>query len=340
MTRSPDVAVLICTWNRAALLAETLRSISLADVPAGLTWEVIVVDNNSSDETRQVVERHEAAFPTTLRYLFEPHQGKSWAMNRGLAESSAPLVVFVDDDVRVGRRWLAAAVEAFNASPDTAYVGGPVAPIWDRVCPRWFARTGTALFGALAILDYGPEPFVFEERQKIPLGANFAVRRTLSNRIGGFDPTLGRNSERVLLGQELPEFFARSRAAGFRGRYVPGMSVEHHVPARRLRPEYVRRWWYGKGVSRARMERLHPLTELGLDLRTVPTLAGIPRFLFGTALRDAIRWCAALCRADKGGRVAIETQLWYFAGQVKERLRQRRDAAPCCQRSLQDRRAD
>src|SRR5262249_8544410 len=162
-----------------------------------------------------------------------------------------------------------------------------------RACPRWFYRTGTALWGALAILNYGSESFVFEERQKIPLGANFAMRRALPNAIGGFDPSLGRNGERILLGQELPAFFARSRAAGFRGRYLPEMRVEHHVPARRLRPEYLRRWWFGKGVSRARLERLHPLTELGLDLRTVPTIAGIPRFLFGTALRDVMRWVRA-----------------------------------------------
>ena len=77
------------------------------------------------------------------------------------------------------------------------------------------------LWGTLAILDYGPEPFVFEERRKIPLGANFAIRRSMIARIGGFDPTLGRNSDRVLLGQELPEFFARARAAGLRGLYVP-----------------------------------------------------------------------------------------------------------------------
>ncbi|MCU1384410.1 MAG: glycosyl transferase family 2, partial [Acidobacteria bacterium] len=177
------------------------------------------------------------------------------------------------------------------------------------------------LWGTLAILDYGDEPFVFEERRKIPLGANFAIRRSLCERIGGFDPCLGRNSDTVLLGQELPEFFARARDAGLRGRYVPAMSVRHHVPAQRLRPEYARRWWYGKGVSRARMERLHPVTELGLDLRTVPTVAGIPRFLFGTAVREALRWGGALLRRDVGRKLAAETQLWYFGGQVRERLR-------------------
>jgi hypothetical protein len=99
------------------------------------------------------------------------------------------------------------------------------------------------------------------------------------------------------------------------------MVVDHHVPARRLRKDYYRRWWYGKGVSRARLEAMHPVTELGLDLRTVPTLFGIPRFLVGNAVRDATQWVKAVFHGDDGSRIAAETQLCYFAGQIRERLR-------------------
>src|SRR5207248_10554183 len=163
-----------------------------------------------------------------------------------------------------------------------------------------------------------------EERARVPLGANFAVRRSLIARTGGFDTNLGRNSETLLLGQELPEFFARTRDVGATGLYVPNMRVQHHVPARRLQPEYFRRWWYGKGISRARLEAAHPVTELGLDLRTVPTIAGIPRFLFGSAVRDTLRWINAWLRGNLGDRFAAETQLWYFCGKVSERLRRLR----------------
>lgn len=323
MTYSVDVSVLICTWNRAALLAETLASIAQLHVPPDIRWEVVVVDNNSTDDSQQVVDRLAAGFPVPLRYVFEPRQGKSAAMNNGLRSSTGSIIAFADDDVRVGREWLASLVRAFREQPDIAYAGGPVDPIWEAPCPAWFERTDKVLWGTLAILDYGPEPFVFEARQKIPLGANFAVRRSLVDAIGPFDPALGRDSGRVLLGQELPEFFARARAAGLRGVYLPEMRVQHHVPARRLRPAYFRRWWYGKGVSRARMEAMHPVTELGLDLREVATIGGIPRFLFGSALRDAARWAAALITRDQGRRFVAETQLCYFGGQVRERLRQR-----------------
>ena len=323
MTHDDGVDVLVCTWNRAAMLAETLSSLARLKISSGCRWEVVVVDNNSADATRTVVARAAEAFPVPVQYVFEPRQGKSIAMNTALRASRRSIAAFVDDDVRVSEDWLAALTDTFRADPAISYAGGPVDPIWEVPCPTWFDRSGKSLWGTLAILDYGEEPFMFEDRRKIPLGANFAVRRTLVEHIGGFDPALGRNSERVLLGQELPEFFARAREAGVRGRYVPRMRVQHHVPARRLQPAYFRRWWYGKGISRARMEKVHPITELGLDLRQVPQIAGIPRFLFGSALRDGIRWMKAALRGDCGERVAAETQLCYFGGQVRERLRWR-----------------
>jgi glycosyltransferase involved in cell wall biosynthesis len=321
MDHYDKLTVLICTWNRARLLRETLDSLAHVSVPDGLCWEVLVIDNNSTDDTASVVQERSQTFPVSLRYVFEARQGKSEAMNTGIRESQHPLIAFADDDVKVSRDWLAAIATGFREHPDAAYLGGSVAPIWEAPCPQWFANTGKTLWGTLAILDYGEEPFVFEEQHKIPIGANFAVRRATIDRAGGFDPALGRNCNQVLLGQELPEFFARVRAAGLRGWYIPAMSVQHHVPARRLTPDYIRRWWYGKGISRARMEALHPVTELGLDLRRVPTIAGIPRFLFGSAVRDAIRWATAWTRGDVGSRVAAETQLYYFGGQVRERLR-------------------
>jgi glucosyl-dolichyl phosphate glucuronosyltransferase len=317
-----DVAVVICTWNRCARLRETLASLSAAAVPAAVTWEVVVVDNNSTDQTRAVVEEASRDFPVPLRYVFERRQGKSWAMNAGIEATTSPIIVMTDDDVRVSREWIWEGCRPLVEDVTLSYTGGPVRPIWEAPPPAWFEHSGRTLWGTVAILDYGSEPFLFEVQRKIPLGVNFAIRRRLVHQIGGFDTSLGRGGGRVLLGQELPEFFTRAREVGAIGRYVPGMTLEHHVPARRLRKDYYRRWWYGKGVSRARLEAMHPVTELGLDLRTVPTLCGIPRFLFGNALRDARRWAVAAFHGDDGARIAAETQLCYFAGQVGERLRQ------------------
>jgi glucosyl-dolichyl phosphate glucuronosyltransferase len=310
-----DATVLICTFNRAGRLAEALDT--LADTKSeSLRWNVIVVDNNSSDTTSEVVRSRVHRYPVELRYLFESRQGKSHALNAGLAETDATIVVFTDDDVRLSEGWLAAACRPMMDDPTIDYAGGPVRPIWERPCPRWLDRTRSDLWGTLAILDYVHESFVFEERRLVPLGANMAVRRTLVDRIGGFDPDLGRRGS-CLLGQEQAEFFCRSRAAGARGLYVPAMLLHHHVPATRLTRSYFRRWWYWKGVSRSRLEQRHPVTELGVDLSRVARLRGIPRFMLGSAARDAAGWLAALLSFDVLGRMRHEMMLCYFAGYVR-----------------------
>jgi glucosyl-dolichyl phosphate glucuronosyltransferase len=310
-----DATVLICTYNRAVLLAETLESVARSRV-SRVSWNVVVVDNNSSDNTREVVARHAVTYPVPLIYLFEARQGKSHALNTGLASTDASLVVFTDDDVQVADGWIEASCRPMLDDPSIDYSGGPVRPIWEAPCPDWIDRQRADLWGTLAILDYGAERFVFEERRRVPLGANMAVRRSLIDRIGGFDPQLGRRGN-SLLGQEQAEFFCRSRAVDARGMYEPDMEVHHHVPASRLTKEYFRRWWYWKGVSRAFLEQHHPITELGVDLRQVPRMSGLPRFMIGTAARDAAGWTGALIRNNPVERLRREVWLCYFFGYIK-----------------------
>jgi len=173
--RPLSATVLICTYNRADLLREMLES--LRGVRSTRQWDVIVVDNNSTDHTRAVVEELAASFPVPLLYVFEPRQGKSHALNTGIDLSSASIIVFTDDDVRVGEGWLDAACRALDADDEIDYTGGPVRPIWGAPPPAWLDLQRSDLWGTLAILDYGPDPFVFEERRRVPLGANMAVRR-------------------------------------------------------------------------------------------------------------------------------------------------------------------
>jgi hypothetical protein len=134
--------------------------------------------------------------------------------------------------------------------------------------------------------------------------------------VGGFDPDLGRRGN-SLLGQEQAEFFCRSRAIGARGLYVPAMAVEHHVPIKRLTRDYFRRWWFWKGVAKSHLEQRHPVTEMGIDLSGVPKVLKVPRFMFGSALRDLGGWLRALFTADATERVRREMMLCYFAGYLK-----------------------
>jgi glucosyl-dolichyl phosphate glucuronosyltransferase len=306
--------VLICTYNRARHLGEMLAS--LGQTRTARAWDVIVVDNNSSDGTRDVVAKAAAGFPVPLLYLFEGRQGKSCALNTGIAESRGEILVFTDDDVIVGPEWLDAACEVMDDRADVDYAGGPVRPIWGAPPPPWLDQNRGNLWGTLAILDYGRLPFIFEERQRVPLGANMAVRRQLIERIGGFHPALGRRG-RSLLGQEQAEFFARGRMFGARGAYVPGMEVRHHVPPARLTKSYFRRWWYWKGVSRARVDAMHDSTELGLDLRTVPYVAGVPRFVWGLLLRATLHWAKAVITRQPLDAMREQMQLAYACGYVR-----------------------
>ena len=180
---------------------------------------------------------------------------------------------------------------------DIDYTGGPVRPIWGGPRPAWLDETGN-LGGTIAVKDHGARAFVFEDEHKTPLGVNMAVRRSLIERIGGFRPDLGRNGK-ALLGQEQAEFFYRSRQAGARGLYVPEMVLDHVVPASRLTRSYFRKWWYWKGVSHARVHEIHGRTELGIDTRRVPRVLGVPRFIFGSIVRNALGWLGAADPAER-----------------------------------------
>jgi hypothetical protein len=211
-----------------------------------------------------------------------------------------------------------AAVQPLLSRMDIEYTGGPVRPLWECAPPAWLDPGGN-LGGTIAVKDHGDRPFIFEDRRKTPLGVNMAVRRELVQRIGGFRPDLGRRGK-SLLGQEQAEFFYRSRAAGARGAYIPEMVLEHYVPASRLTHRYFRRWWFWKGISHARLHRIHNQTELGLDLGTVRRVLGVPTFMLRSMLADGAGAVGDLMSGRRQSAVAREMMVWYGVGYVREQL--------------------
>jgi len=330
-TGRPAASVLIATFNRADMLDDTLASLARMAVKPGLEWECLVIDNNSTDGTKDVLERRATNFPVPLRYLFEGCQGRSSALNRGIAAARSDVLVFTDDDVRAADGWLDAAHEALASpiDPSIGFAGGPVRPRWETSPPAWLDLERGDLWGTIAIQDHGGAPFVYEERRKVPLGANMAVRREVFDRAGLFRADLGRTGDgRLVLGQEVPEFLIRARNAGFRGMYLPAMEVHHHVPAARLTRRYFRRWWFGKGVSRSALERLQPRTDMGIDLARTPHLFDVPRYMYGSALRDAVAWARALVARRPAAAFRHQMMLAYFAGYVWARRQARTRTRP------------
>jgi len=311
-------SVIIATHNRASELRETLASLS-ALTPAA-AWELIVVDNNSTDDTRDVVETAAAGFPVPLRYVFEREQGRSPALNTGIGLSRGEIIVTTDDDVRAAPDWLDRASAGLDRL-HCDYAGGRVLPIWRAARPSWLPDRGGKQWAVIALLDYGPEPLEFGA--KVPLGVNMAFRRSAFDRAGLFDSQTGRKAG-TLLGQEVREWCIRARAAGLRGCYVPDMVVQHVIPAARLNKRYFRRWFFWRGISRARLYQKAGLDmeapeQTSLDFRTVPHVLGVPRYLYRKAFTSLVDWARATLRRDAVAAFEHELWIWFFGGILRQR---------------------
>jgi glycosyltransferase involved in cell wall biosynthesis len=312
-------SVVIATYNRASDLRETLAS--LAGLRPDGDWEVIVVDNNSTDATRDVVESAAPSFPAPLRYVFEREQGRSPALNAGIRLAAGEVVATTDDDVRVEPDWLNRAAEGL-ARLRCDYVGGRVLPIWGASPPAWLPNRGGKHWAVIALLDYGAQPIEFGAR--VPLGVNMAFRREAFARAGLFDPGTGRKAG-TLLGQEVREWCIRARAAGLRGCYVPELAVRHIIPAARLNKRYFRRWFYWRGISRAMLYEKAGLDmeapeQTTLDFRAVPHVLGVPRYLYRKALASVVACLRATARRDAMAAFEHELWVWFFAGIVRQRI--------------------
>jgi len=312
-------SVVIPTYNRAGELQQTLGS--LAKLNHAGSWEVIVVDNNSKDSTRQVVADATPHFPVELRYLFEPQVGRSAALNTGIKASAGEIIANTDDDVRFEPDWLQQAAEALNRE-QCDFVGGKVLPIWGAPKPAWLSDKRGLQWGVIALLDYGPEPVEFGKRYA-PLGVNLAFKREAFDRAGLWDPGLGRKAG-TLLGQEVREWMLRARDAGLRGMYAPKMVVHHVIPAERLRKRYFRKWSYWHGVSRAMLYQQHPIDmqapeEASIDFSKVHKIFGVPRYMYRSCFESAIAMVKARFKSEEVICFEREMELWFFLGVLRQR---------------------
>jgi glycosyltransferase involved in cell wall biosynthesis len=315
-------SVIIATYNRAEELVKTIES--LKKLESTKPWEVIIVDNNSRDATRDVVLKAVDSFPVPLHYLLEKEQGRSAALNAGIRAAQGEILAITDDDVRVDPLWLRNAEQALERL-QCDYVGGKALPIWSGKIPNWMPNRGGKHWGVIALLDYGPEPIEFGE--KAPLGVNMVFRRECFERAGLWDNSIGRKAG-TLLGQEVREWTQRARAAGLRGFYSPDLVVHHVIPEDRLTKRYFRRWFYWHGISRAILYQNNRLDmespeRTALDFSKVPHVAGVPRYLFRTCIHKFFSVWGAMARRDAIARFEDELWIWFFAGILRQRWKDR-----------------
>ena len=287
-----EVSVLIGTYNRAPRLRTALAA--LLAQSGDVRWEVIVVDNNSSDDTAGVVAEMAASSSGRLRYAFEGRQGKSHALNTGLTLARGEILAFTDDDVRVAPDWLLQLRHSFTAHPTVDYIGGRVLPEWTAPPPPWLT---TAHWSPLALQDYGDtlQP-VGAERAVCLVGANIAYRRGVFGRVGEFTPALGRTGDGIGSTED-HDLQLRIWRAGMRGLYDPEIVVHADVTADRLERDYHRRWHKGHGRHCALM-RLRELVPADLGPMSEPagivTLFGTPAFVYFDVPRNAYLWLRSL----------------------------------------------
>jgi glycosyltransferase involved in cell wall biosynthesis len=323
MRATPRFSVVIATYNRAGELRQTLQSLASLRVAGG--WELIVVDNNSPDDTARVVETFARAAPMPVHYVHEKIQGRSAALNAGIRAAAGDIIVTTDDDVRVEPDWLEQAGTALERL-QCGYIGGRVLPLWGGARPPWLSDRGGPHWAVIALLDYGPE--IREFTTRMALGVNMAFRREVFERVGEWDVRIGRKAG-TLLGQEVREWCIRARALGVRGYYVPHLVVRHVIPAERLTKRYFRRWFYWRGISRALLFQQQGLDmespqETMHDFSRVPMIGGVPRYLYRVALREVVAMGRALFQGRPVERFEHELWLWMFAGIARQRWRHRR----------------
>ena len=180
-----NVTVIICTYNRCQSLAKALDSVAVSVLPDSVEWGVLVVDNNSKDGTREVIEEYCRRYPGRFRYVLEPKQGKSHALNTAIREASGDVLAFMDDDVTVEPTWLQFLTAPLERE-ELAGVGGRILPAQALSPPNWLSLQGPySAGGILALFDLGDRP---AELHQAPFGTNMVFRSSVFRSMGDFVP--------------------------------------------------------------------------------------------------------------------------------------------------------
>jgi len=297
------VSVVLCTYNGASSLEATLASFTQLAVPGELTWEVVLVNNNSSDSTEKIIENFAGTSGLNVQHAFEPRQGKVFALNTGIRKARGEIIAFTDDDVLLDSGWLV-GLESTFARFSCIGVGGKVVPVLNQPQPKWLEIEDQQVVGHF---DYGAEP---KEINLPPIGGNMAFRRAAFEKYGLFRIELGPDSSEIG-GNEDDEFGRRLLNAGEKIVYSPAAIAYLPIESYRLTKDYFLRWFYSMGKANMRA-RMWP--------QDASCYFGVPRYFFGAALRNSLRWVFTL---DEKRRFQYKLRFYRAMGGIREGLRYR-----------------
>jgi glycosyltransferase involved in cell wall biosynthesis len=276
------------------------------------TFEIVVVDNNSKDNTREVVHSLMEDHPGKLRYVVESKQGNAHARNRGVKTAKGAIIAFIDDDVTVENNWLKSFMGVLDSRSDLSFVGGRVLPQWSGTPPSWLTPDHWA---PLALLDYGLDELTISGKNpRGLLTANIAFRRSVFDEVGMFSPDLQRVNDGIG-SMEDHEFLLRVCRSGKQGIYMPNMVAGAPVDVKRLTKEYHRRWHTGHGHFYAVMS--DPEWE-----RSKFHLIGVPSHLYKETAINALIWLSRILIGNTDEAFVNECRLRFFRGFFRQRKRQ------------------
>jgi glycosyltransferase involved in cell wall biosynthesis len=237
---NPDISVVVSTYNRSNMLAATIEGLLHQD--GSINYEVVIVDNNSTDDTAAVIHSYAEQSPL-VRYVFEPKQGVSYGRNAGIEAARSDLLLFTDDDVTPDRHWVQQAKSLFESKREFGCIGGKVLPLWPSTPPSWLTREH---WSPLALLDYDTGMTMDSGNRKCLITANMGIRRSVFEQIGYFLPHL-QKTKRSMGTMEDRELQERYWKAGGRCWFDPSLVVHADIQPERLDKAYHRRWHYGHG---------------------------------------------------------------------------------------------
>lgn len=262
-----------------------LEHIAACHYPAD-KYEIVLVNNKSTDNTEQECRRFEAAYPDVpMRYFLETNQGLSHARNRGIAEAKGDVLVFLDDDSLVCPDYLQHLEAYVERYPDMMAFGGRIAPLFESGKePEWLGKWS---YSWVSAINKGDAVCLFEG-SSYPIGANMGFRRSCIEMVGVFNTSLGR-TEKNLMGGEEKDIFSRVRDKGYKIYYFPDINIQHVIPERRTTDQYIVRMAQGIGASeRLRTRQLGGNAYAKRLLSEVVKWGGTMVLLVGYTLR--LQW--------------------------------------------------
>ena len=298
-----SISVVISTYNRSTYLTKAIDSLVCQAMPAD-SFEIIIVDNNSTDRTQELVAPYCRSSQPTIRYVKEPQQGLSFARNRGAQEAHGSKVAFLDDDAIADKAWLTELIRVYRQYPGAGAVGGKIKLSWPIEKPSWLTHNLEISYGAL---DFGDK---IQELHypRTPFGGNFSIPRELFLTLGGFNKALGRSSTHLLSSEEV-YLCQLMEQRGKKVYYAPQALVYHTVLPERLNRKYLIKRAYSQGKSNVMVEqemRVRQQQAWRTDLRDLAEM-----------LKGTIRHILMEHRLNAE---ALFT-LFFIAGKLKQRLR-------------------